>query len=168
MNPHGRIPVVVDGNATIWESNSVVRYLAAAYGPRTLWCADPAERSLADRWMDWELATLQPAFMNLFWGFYRTPEMKRDLQRVERARELCGYLYGLLDAELAKRPFLAGDAFTVGDVPVATTLFRYFEMGIDVPALPNVRAWYERLAERPAYREHIMIPFEELRGKMTV
>ncbi len=56
----------------------------------------------------------------------------------------------------------------MGDVPVATSLFRYFEMGIDVPALPNVRAWYERLAERPAYREHIMIPFEELRGKMTL
>lgn len=72
MNPHGRIPVLADGETVVWESNSIVRYLSAAYGG-ALWAAEPAERSLAERWMDWELATLQPDFLALFWGFFRMP-----------------------------------------------------------------------------------------------
>jgi len=167
LNPHGRVPVLVDGAATVWESNSVVRYLAARHGAGSLWPEDPAERSLADRWMDWELATLQPDFMHLFWGFYRTPAADRNPRAIEAARARCADRYRRLDDQLASRAFLAGDAFTMGDIPAGTSLFRYFEMGLEKPELPNLRRWYGRLAERPAYREHVMRPFEELRGRLA-
>ena len=78
MNPHGRIPILADGVNVIWESNAIVRYLSAKYSAGSLWSVDPAERSYADRWMDWELATFQPDFLALFWSFYRTPVAQRD------------------------------------------------------------------------------------------
>lgn len=167
MNPHGRIPVLVDADTTLWESHSIVRYLAATYGAGSLWPKPPAERSLVDRWMDWSLATLQPDFMTLFWSFYRTPKAQRNMRLIEDSMDLCERHFLILNSQLAGRAFLAGDSFTMGDIPAATSLYRYFEMGIAVPDLPNIRAWYGRLIERPAYREHVMIPFEELRGRLA-
>jgi len=166
MNPHGRVPVLVDRDATIWESHSILRYLGARCRPTPLWPESPAERSHADRWMDWALATLQPDFMRLFWGYYRTPESKRDPNLVTSAGAACDRHFRTLDAHLSQRPFLAGDAFTLGDIPAGTSLYRYFEMGLDVPTHPHVWAWYERLAERPAYRSAVMVSFEELRGRL--
>lgn len=166
MNPNGAIPVLVDGGEPLWESHTILRYLAATYGEGSLWPEDPAERSLADRWLDWTLARLGPDFMSLFWGYYRTPEAQRNVRSLAGARDRCARDYQMLDAHLATRAFVAGASFTMGDIPAGTTLYRYFEMGIEVPALPNVRAWYERLSERTAYREHVMIPFEELRGRL--
>lgn len=167
MNPNGRIPVLADGDVTIWESNSIVRYLCAKYSQNRLWAETPAKRSLAERWMDWELATLQADFLDLFWGFYRTPEALRDHQKIQHAAARCRKHFALLDAHLAEHTFLAGDEFTMGDIPVATSLYRYFEMGIPTPEIPNVRRWYGALAERKAYREHIMTPFDELYGRQT-
>jgi glutathione S-transferase len=167
LNPHGRVPVLVDGDAAVWESNTIVRYLAARYGAGLLWVEDPAERSLAERWMDWELATLQPDFMALFWGFFRTPERERDAAAIRRAARRCAAHFALLDAHLTKQPFVAGGRFGMGDIPAGTVLHRYFEMGAGVEEPPHVRGWYERLAERPAYREHVMRPFEELRGRLA-
>ncbi len=168
MNPHGRIPVLVDGETIIWESHSILRYLAAQYGSSfgSLWPDSPAERSLADRWMGWSRTSFQPDCMTLFWSYYRTPEADRNHQRIQGARAGCEQHLSLVDTHLAKRPYLAGQDLTLADIPAATALYRYFEMGVPVPELQNVRAWYARLAERPAYREHIMIPFEELRGRL--
>jgi glutathione S-transferase len=167
MNPHGRIPVIVDGETVVWESNSIVRYLCAAYGKGTLWVAEPAERSLAERWMDWEHATLQPDFLALFWGFFRTPVAQRDHAAIERSLARCEKHYRKLDTHLANQPYLAGVTFTMAEIPCAASLYRYFEMGVSVPLLPNLMAWYERLTRRQAYRDHIMTPFEELRGRLT-
>jgi glutathione S-transferase len=105
--------------------------------------------------------------MHLFWGFYRTPAADRNPRAIEAARARCAERYRRLDDQLASRAFLAGDAFTMGDIPAGTSLFRYFEMGLETPELPNLRRWYGRLAERPAYREHVMRPFEELRGRLA-
>ncbi len=89
MNPHGRIPVIDDGGLVIWESNSIIRYLAAKYGGERLWDPDPATRSLADRWLDWGLATGQRDFLELFWGYYRTPEQDRDAAYVAERFRRC-------------------------------------------------------------------------------
>jgi glutathione S-transferase len=166
MNPHGRVPVLRDGDTIVWESHAVLRYLAARYAPGTLWPADAAVRSHVDRWMDWSLASLQPAFMRLFWGYFRTPPdlWKRD--RLQPAIEECDRFFALLDAELATRPYLAGPALSLADIPAGTTLYRYFEMGIAVPRHANVDAWYGRLQAREPYRRAIMVPFEELRGRV--
>jgi len=167
MNPHGRIPVLQDGAASVWESHSIVRYLSAAYGTGRLWDPDPAARARADGWMDWSLSTLQPDFAALFWGYYRTPPAQRDAAAVEAARQRCAAHFERLDAHLARVPYLAGEAFSMGDIPAGTLLYRYFEMGLPTPPLPAVRRWYERLAARTAYAAQVMTPFDELRGRLA-
>jgi len=166
MNPQGRIPVLRDDEATVWESQTIVRYLAAKHAAGTLFALDPAERSLADRFMDWAQTTLQPDFMQLFWSFYRTPEPARNAKRIDAAAARCVEHFELLDRHLADQRFLAGDHFTMGDIPAATALYRYFEMGVPTPGVSNVRRWYGELAERAAYREHVMRPFDELFGRL--
>jgi len=169
MNPNARVPVVDDDGTVIWESHTIVRYLAAKYGEDgLLWSSDPAQRSLSDRWMDWTLADLQPAFIGgVFWNFYRTPEAQRNWQLIRQGIARSAILFKLLDRHLADKPFIAGDSLTIGDIATGTQLFRYYELEIDRPVIPNVEAWYARLSARPAYREHVMVPFEELRGRLS-
>jgi glutathione S-transferase len=166
MNPHGRIPVIDHDGLVVWESHAVIRYLAARYAAGTLWPLDVADRSFADRWMDWSATTLQRDFMDLFWGYYRTPDDQRNWPRLRKLIDSCAQHYRLLDRHLAHHPYLAGDNFTMADLPAGTTLYRYFGMDLDRPSLPNVEVWYRRLTTRPAYREHVMVPFGELRGRL--
>ena len=167
MNPHGRIPVIDDDGTVVWESHSILRYLAARYGRPGFWRDDPAEQSRADRWMDWAQTTLQPAFLNgVFRDYYRTPPGQRDTVRVEQSIAQCAQYFRVLDTVLAGQPFLAGDAITLADIAAGTHLYRYFELDIARPDVPHVVAWYERLKARPAYRTNVMIPFDDLRGKL--
>ena len=165
MNPNRRVPVLEHDGAVIWESHTVVRYLAATFGRGTLWAEEPAERSLSDRWMDWTATMLQPAFMDIFWGYYRTPEPQRDWTIIRRGIDGCARLYGLLDRHLATQPFVAGNHLTMGDIPIGASLYRYFELNLKRPPLPNVEAYYARLQDRPAYSEHVMVPFDDLKGR---
>ena len=166
MNPHGKVPVLEDGDTVVWESHAILRYLAASYGAARFWSPDPAARSLVDRWLDWSQCALQPAFMGVFWGYFRTPPKQRDVAAIERARRECEQLFRLLDAELAMRPFLAGESFSLADIPVGTSLYRYFEMGLEVERPPHVERWYAALAARRPYRAAVMVPFDELRGRL--
>jgi glutathione S-transferase len=167
MNPHGRVPVLKDGDAAIWESNVIVRYLCATYGNGGPCPADLAERAKADAWMDWTCATLQPAIGGLFWAFYRTPATQRDARRIAQLAAESASAIRALDQWLNDRPFLAGDAFSMADIPAGVLAYRYFEMDVDRPEAPAVEAWRARLAERPAYREHVMRPFGELFGRLA-
>jgi glutathione S-transferase len=167
MNPHGKVPVIDDGGTVVWESHAILRYLAARYGGTPFWSDDPAARSLSDRWMDWSQSTLQPDFLTgIFWGFYRTPEAQRDMPAVSRRIEACARHFKLLDRHLENRAYMLGDALTLADIPIATNLYRYFNLAIERPSVPNVEAWYARLQQRPAYRQHVMVPFEELFGRL--
>jgi glutathione S-transferase len=167
LNPHGRIPVLVDGDVVVWESHSILRYLAATHGGESWWPGSPAARSLADRWLDWAQTTLQVDFMAVFWGWYRTPEAQRNQAAVDAALRACARHFRLLDEQLGSKDFLLGDTLTLADIPTGACLYRYFEMGISVPHPPRVEAWYRRLCERPAYRAGVMIPFEELYGRLA-
>jgi glutathione S-transferase len=167
MNPHGRVPVLRDGETAIWESHAIVRYLCATYAPGTLCPAAPAGRAKAEAWMDWTLATLQPAIMGLFWGFYRTPEAQREAARNRRFAADCAEAIRALDAWLAPRSFVAGDDFSMADIPAGTLMHRYFEMQIDRPPAPAVEAWRGRLALRAPYAAHVMRPFGELFGRLA-
>lgn len=168
MNPHGRVPVIVDDAIVVWESHSILRYLAARYGRPGFWSDDPGERSQIEGWMDWAQTTVQPDFMTgVFWGFFRTPEPRRDWPAIRASIARCNAHFLLLDRILAKRPFLGGDDLSLADIPAGTALYRYFELEIDRPPVPHVEAWYARLQERSAYREHVMIPFEDLRGRVA-
>ncbi len=167
LNPHGRVPVIEDGDIAVWESHAILRYLAARHGAAGVWPADPASRAPIDGWMDWAQTSLQPDFlMGVFWGFYRTPAAQRDLPAIHRSVARCAGHFRLLDTVLARRPFLAGDALTLADIPAGTALYRYFELDIERPDVPNVTAWYRRLQQRPAFRRHVMMPFGELYGRL--
>ena len=166
LNPHARIPVIRDNGAIVWESNSIVRYLAARYDAGNLWQPDPLERSYAERWMDWELDKLQPDFIDLFWGYYRTPPQSRNHEAIETARQNCMRHFRQLERHLEQHSFLAGESFTMGDIPCGICLYRYFEMGLDVEEPPHVMQWYRRLSQREAYRNTIMTPFDELKGRV--
>jgi glutathione S-transferase len=167
MNPHGRVPVLRDGDAALWESNAIVRYLCARYAPGGLCPADLAERAAADAWMDWTATRLQPAILDLFWGFYRTPEDRRDAARNAALVADCARGVRALDAWLQQRSFVAGAVFSMADIPAGTLMFRYFEMAIERPAAPAIDAWRVRLAERAPYAKHVMRPFEELFGRLA-
>jgi glutathione S-transferase len=167
LNPHGLVPVLQDGDLAVWESHAILRYLAASHGAGPFWPEDPSRRSRQDSWMDWSQTALQPALlMGVFWGYYRTPEADRDLPAVNASLSRCAQYFQLLDRELAATPFLLGDDLTLADIPIGTSLYRYFELDIERPPLPNVTAWYHRLRQRPAYQEHVMIPFGELKGRL--
>lgn len=167
MNPHGKVPVIDDDGTVVWESHAILRYLAARYGRGRFWSDDPAARSEADRWMDWAQATLQPDFlMGVFWGFYRTPDHLRNWPAIRDKIARCAEHFRLLDRILEGRDFLCGAEMTLADIPAGTCLYRYYELEIDRPKAPNVEGWYRRLQERPAYRQYIMLPFGELRGRL--
>jgi glutathione S-transferase len=167
MNPHGKVPVIDDDGTVVWESHAILRYLAARYGRGSFWDDDPAARSLSDRWMDWSHTTLQPDFLTgVFWGFYRTPEAQRDWPAIRNKIALCARHFARLDSHLSDRTFMLGDTLTLADIPIATSLYRYFNIDIGRPSVPNVEAWYTRLQDRSPYREHVMVPFQELYGRL--
>ena len=167
MNPHGRVPLIKDNDSYIWESNTILRYLAASYGAEHYWSSDPLERSLLERWMDWELATLQVDFLSLFWKYYRTPQDLRDNKAIVIAQQRCDRNVIVLEQQLSAHPFVAGERFSLADICVGTSFYRYFNMGIDVPVLPNVLKWYKKLSTRPAYQKIIQIPFDDLKGRQS-
>lgn len=167
MNPHGKVPVIDDDGVIAWESGAILRHLGRTWSDGALWPAEPARRAEADAWMDWSQTVLQPALIGFFWGWYRTPEDKRDARRNAGLLKAAETALAALDARLAGRPFLTGDTLTVGDIPAATLLYRYYEMEIEHPVLPHLEAWYGRLCERPAYRAQVMRPFDELKGKLA-
>lgn len=161
MNPNGVVPTIDDDGYVLWESNSIVRYLAAKHAAGTLWPTDPRARGEAERWMDWQLTTIQSGMITLFWGLIRTPPEKRDNTAIDAARPATAALWQRLDAHLANRAFVAGDAFTMGDIPVGCMCYRWMELPFkrdDLPAMPHLRTWYERLLQRPAYQKNVALP----------
>lgn len=168
MNPNRRVPVIDDDGTIIWESHAIVRYLAMKHGAGSLAPGEAGARAQSDMWMDWTLADLQPAFIGgVFWNFYRTPEARRNWQLIRQGLARSANLFRLLDRHLEGRSFLAGDHLTMGDIPAGAQLYRYFNLEIDRPSLPNVERWYTRLQERDAYRTHVMVPFDDLYGRLT-
>ncbi|MGH1558610.1 glutathione S-transferase N-terminal domain-containing protein [Caulobacter segnis] len=168
LNPHGRVPVVDDDGVVVWGSHAILRYLAARRGGPAWWPERPAERAEAGGWMDWTQTALQRDFLTgVFWGWYRTPEAQRDTAAIEGGPRRCARHFTLLDKVLADRPFLGGGASAWPTSRRSTHLYRYFELEIDRPRKPNVEAWYARLRERPAYREAVMIPFGEMKGRLA-
>ncbi len=158
LNPNGLVPVVEDDGVVLWESNAIIRYLAARYGDGVLLPTDPAARGQAEQWMDWVHTLLGPAIWPLFFGLIRTPPEQRDERAMEDSRKRTADALGILDAQLAGKPFVCGDHFTLADMPAGIVTYRWNAFAIERPELPNLAAWYARLTERAPFREHVMIP----------
>ena len=151
LNPNGLVPTIEDDGFVLWESHTIVRYLAAKHSSGKLWPVDLRERADAERWMDWAF-TFQAAFRAVFWGLVRTPPGKRDAGAIEEGRKKSAELLGHLDAALTARDYVAGRNFTIGDIPIGCHVQLWMRLPIERPKQPALEAWFGRLIERPAYR----------------
>jgi len=159
LNPNPVVPTIRDDALVLWESNACVRYLAREYGAGSLWPDDPKTLAIADQWMEWQRSDFSMGFFPMFMNMIRIPADQANPAAAERGAVTCAKVIVQLEAHLADRRYVAGDALTIGDIPLGPMIYRYLAMDIERPDLPNVQAWYERLAERPAYQRHVMIPF---------
>lgn len=158
LNPNGQIPVLEDGAFRLWESNSIVRYLAARYGAAVIWEAEPARRADAERWMDWMLSELQPATAPVLRGVVRKEPAFADPKVIEAGMRRAEALMAILDAQLADRPFLAGERFGVADIAVGCGAHRWLNMPVERIARPHVQRWYGELFARPAAEAALPLP----------
>ena len=158
MNPNGLVPTIDDDGFVLWESHAIVRYLARKHGAGGIWPGDERVAADADRWMEWYSTTVWANVRPVFWNLVRTPPEKRNMVEVEDHRKKWAANFGIVEAHLASRDYVAGKQFTVGDIPIGVAAYRWFSMPIERPALPNLERWYKRLCERPAYRQHCMLP----------
>jgi glutathione S-transferase len=165
LNPSRLIPVLRDGEGEpIWESAAILRYLAASYARDGFWPADPAARAQIDKWAEWGKVNFAAAFSPVFWALVRTPPSRQDLAAVARAMTAVADWLAIAEAQLSRNAHLAGEAFTLADVPFGTLLYRYYSLEIERPELPALRRYFDALQARPAYREHVMVSYEALRA----
>ena len=157
MNPNSLVPTIEDDGFVLWESHTIVRYLCAKHGAGKLWPTDLQARADAERWMDWAF-TFQAAMRNVFWGLIRTPPEKRDPAAIEESRQKSAALAAILDRALERRPYVGGQAFTMGDIPIGCEVQRYLRVPIERPACPALAAWFERLRARPGFTKHVDLP----------
>jgi len=156
--PNGLVPTIDDDGFVVWESNAIVRYLAAKHAPGKLWPTDVRARADADRWMDWTNSTLWPTMLPLFRGFMRAPVHQRDSGAIEVARQESLEVLQILDAQLATSDFVGGKTFTMGDIAVGCAVWRWMALPIERPALVHVQRWFDTLATRAAYCKVVMQP----------
>lgn len=158
MNPNGLVPTIDDDGFILWESHAIVRYLARKHGAGTLWPDDPRTAADADRWMDWYATTLWQNVRPVFWSLVRTPPEKRNMAEVEEHRKKLAASLAIVDAQLSTRDYLAGNRFSMGDIPMGVAAYRWFNLPIERPDYRNLERWYKRLCERPAFQQHCMLP----------
>lgn len=162
LNPNRLVPVLQDGELTVWESHAIVRYLAAEYGAGSLWPVDPAARAIVDQWTDWTATTFQPAWIGLFGNLVRTPANRRNPDVVAASIEKSAEAMRIMDRNLAEKPFLAGNELTYADIVAGTALYRWFSMEFERPHLANIDAWHKRLQARPAFVRGTCISYADL------
>ncbi|MFL6876957.1 glutathione S-transferase family protein [Pseudomonas marginalis] len=155
LNPNGRVPMIEDGDFVLWESNTIVRYLCAKHGS-AFYPSDLQVRASAEKWMDWTTSTLAEPFKAVFWGVVRTPAEKRNWDSINAGCQACIDALSTVDSALAHQPYLSGDTFGIGDIPLGCFIYAWFEMPIERPSMPHLEAWYQRLQQRPAYRKAVM------------
>lgn len=156
-NPNALIPTIEDDGFLLWESNAILRYLAQRHGGERWWPADAQVRAGGDKWMDWQFA-LADAQRSAFVQLIRTAPADRDAAVIAQSAAASAKAMWIVDDALSRQPWLSGDAFGIGDIPVGVYAHTFFTLDIDRPDLPHLRAWYEKLAARPAYAQSVMIP----------
>ena len=156
MNPNSLVPTLEEEDGfTLWESNTIVRYLAAKHSSRTLEPADLRTRALAQKWMDWQLSVYGPAITPVFWGLIRTPPEKRDANAIAAGKAKTVEAAQMLDGQLAKTGYVAGADFSYGDIPVGIMIYRYVQLIPERPSTPNLDRWYAAISARPAFKAQV-------------
>lgn len=150
LNPNGLVPLIQDETTTLWESNVIVRYLCAQHAAGTLYPEPLVERFEAEKWMDWQQTTLNPAGRGAFFQWVRTPAEQRNPAVIAQSTAATEALMGLLDHHLAQHRYLTGEVFTMADIPVACEVHRWFALPQPRPHWPHLERWYARVRSRPA------------------
>ena len=160
MNPNATVPTLVMPNGfTLWESNTILRYLCRTQpGGNALYPEAAEARADVERWMDWQLAALGEPMRVIFWTFVRTPEAQRDLAAAAKAQGEAEALWSILDRQLDGRDYVAS-GFSLADICLGIYVHRWFSLPIERAALPRLRGWYDRLQTKHAgYRTHVAVP----------
>ncbi|GAA4324160.1 glutathione S-transferase [Pigmentiphaga soli] len=160
LNPNRRIPTLDDDGFILWESNAIVRYLAARYGAGSLWPEDPRERGLSDRWMEWQNVEFSPAMVPAFMQLIRTPPEKRNQAAIEQSVARAAQVAMVLEQSLAGQDHVGGSRFTMGDVVAGCAVDRWLGLPIEHPHVPNIRAWHERISARPSAQGLLKQPLQ--------
>ena len=166
LNPMRKVPALIDDDRVIWESNSILRYLARCYGENHWLPQDPYQASLVERWMDWAQTRFEPAFVGVFWGYYRTPESMRDLAAIENSRNECINCLQILDERLDNHRYLIDNDPTLADIAVAVFLYRLINIGLDVTLPARVKSWYRLIKKTAGYQQWVMSDFSILKGRL--
>jgi glutathione S-transferase len=156
LNPNGLVPTVVDGDLVLWESNSIVRWLAAKHSAGLLWPSDPDARAKCEMWMDWQLTSLNNLMIPVFHPLVRHPPERRDPEAIRAAAEAWGKAWRILDDHLSRNDWVGGNDFTMADIPIGPLAYRWYELPIERAELPHLRRWYDAICARPAYRRNVM------------
>lgn len=166
MNPNGLVPVMVDGDLTMFESAAIVRYLSAKYGNEQFYPTKPEERGPLDMWAEWQRSRFYPILISrIFHTLVRQDPDTWDHEALTKAYSDMAAAATVLDARLSEGPYLAGEAFTYADIIIGALLYRYFHLEFDKIQTPNLLKYYEQLQTRNTFKEHMMVSYESMRWK---
>ena len=155
QNPNGLVPVIVDGDFVLWESNSIIRYLANKWAAEALLPTEARARAEVDRWIDWQATEFNSAWRYAFSAIVRKNPAFNDPRDIEASKRQWTRMVAILDRQLARTgAHVAGDAFTLADIPIGLSVNRWFMTPFERPAFGHVEAYYERLSGRPAFLKH--------------
>ena len=163
MNPNRLVPVLRDGDLVLWESCAILRYLAGRYGRAPFWPEDPVARAPVDMWAEWGKTSFARSFSTIFVQLVWTPAARRNAAALDAALARTDAILAILEAQLGANPFVLGRDLTLADIVIGHLLYRYHTLAIPRTERPTLAAYYARLAERPAYRQHVMVPYDVLR-----
>jgi len=166
LNPMRKVPVLVDNDKVIWESNTILRYLANSYGSGQWKVGDAYQRSLFERWMDWSQSKFEPEFVGVFWGYYRTPPDLHDMKAIKKSIKECVDCLAKLEKQLDGRKYLAGENLSLADICTGVFIYRLVEIDLDIKLPENVENWYRRLRRSKGYQQWVMSDFSSLKGRL--
>jgi len=156
MNPTGLIPTLQEDAFALWESNVILRYLCTAHAPGSpLWPQEALARATVDQWLDAQQTVLGRHASAVFQGLIRTPPEQRNMAAIHAGIAGAARAYGMIDGQLGRHDFIAGNAFTLCDIAWGVHAHRWFNMDFERPPLAHLRAWYDRLLGRSAYQKHV-------------
>ncbi|PHM40144.1 glutathione S-transferase [Xenorhabdus mauleonii] len=157
MNPNAVIPCLQEDDFILWESNAIVRYVAAKYGQDTLYPASLQERASVEKWMDWGICNLFPPIKQFMISFIRTPAGQRDHNIISQSLAEIEKLLKIVDDTLSHQTYLSGTKFGMADIALAPLVYLWLNVEIERPSFPNLERWYQLLTARPAFQKIVMI-----------
>ncbi|WOF42998.1 glutathione S-transferase family protein [Sphingopyxis indica] len=148
LNPNGRIPTLDDNGFVLWESHAIMRYLARRERAEELYPVEARSVARVDQWLDWQGSHLAQAVRDLVRMTIKatTPPAKDALARAEAEADTH---FGMVDALLQEQPHIAGDAFTLADIPIGVAVYRWTTLPVARAKLPALMDWYEQVVSRP-------------------